>query len=191
MDGQPDRNQVTLLLNASMRGESEALEALLPLLYEELHALAARRMSAERRDHTLQPTALVHEAWLKLVDQRVQTWESRDHFLAIAATVMRRILVNHAEARAAAKRGGGRGRVTLDESIEALSERADDLLALDEALKRLAVAFPEQARMVELRFFAGLEHAEVARVLGVSTRTAERGWRLARAWLERELASGS
>lgn len=183
------RSEVTRLLAASRQGEPEALEALMPLLYDELHALARRRMSSERKDHTLQATALVHEAWMKLADQR-EDFESRDHFMALAATVMRRILVNHAHAKHAQKRGGELERVTLDESSASLAGAALDVLALDEALAKLSVAFPEQARMVELRFFAGLENADVARVMGISTRTVERGWRLARAWLQRELGGG-
>lgn len=187
----PHRPDVTQLLVASRDGDAAALDELLPLVYDELHALARRRMAGERGSHTLQPTALVNEAWLRLVDQREQGWESRGHFLAIAATVMRRVLVNHARDKSAVKRGSGRRAVTLDEQALDLAERSDDMLALDEALTRLAVAFPEQARMVELRFFAGLEHQEVADVLGVSSRTAERGWRLARAWLQKELAGSA
>jgi len=183
-----DPRRVTQLLIASRDGDAAALDELLPLVYDELHGLARRRMAAERGDHTLQATALVHEAWLRLVAQREQRWENRGHFLALAATVMRRVLVNHARDKGARKRGGDRERDALDEAAEDLAGRADDMLALDEALQRLARVFPEQARMVELRFFAGLEHAEVGRVLGVSTRTAERGWRLARAWLRKELA---
>ncbi|RKY17973.1 MAG: RNA polymerase subunit sigma-70 [Planctomycetota bacterium] len=184
----PNIVQVTELLAASREGQQGALEELLPLVYDELHSLARRRMAAERGNHTLQATALVNEAWMRLVNQRDQNWESRSHFLAIAATVMRRVLVNHARSKHAEKRGGGREQVTLDEAATELAGRSGDMLALDEALSRLSGAHPEQARMVELRFFAGLEHAEVAQVLGVSTRTAERGWRLARAWLQRELA---
>ncbi len=179
---------VTQLLHRCRAGEDDALEQLLPLVYDELHRIAEQRMRAERGDHTLQATALVHEAWLKLVDQREQNWNDRGHFLAIAATAMRRILVNHAHARRAAKRGGERQRITLDASAAVLEEKADDMLALDEALTRMAVEFPDKARIVELSFFAGLTHAEIADVLGVSTRTVERGWRLARAWLRRDLA---
>jgi RNA polymerase sigma-70 factor (ECF subfamily) len=185
----PDPRQVTQLLIASREGQDGALEDLLPLVYDELHGLAQRRMAAERGSHTLQATALVNEAWMRLVEQREQNWESRSHFLAIAATVMRRVLVNHARDKGAQKRGGNFAKVTLDEAATELADRADDMLALDEALTRLSGAFPDQARMVELRFFAGLEHKEVADVLGVSTRTAERGWRLARAWLRKELAA--
>ncbi len=181
---------VTRLLQRCREGEGDALEELLPLVYDELHRLAEARMRRERGDHTLQATALVHEAWLKLVDQRERAWENRNHFLAIAATAMRRILVNHAHGHRAAKRGGDRARVTLDPSAAVLGERADDLLALDEALTRMADEFPDKARLVELRFFAGLTHEEIAEVQGVSVRTVERGWRLARAWLRRELSAG-
>jgi RNA polymerase sigma-70 factor (ECF subfamily) len=186
-----DPRRVTQLLVASRDGDEGALDELLPLVYDELHALARKRMSEERGSHTLQATALVNEAWLKLVEQREQRWESRGHFLALAATVMRRVLVNHARDKGAQKRGGDRERVTLNEAAEDLAERADDMLALDDALGKLSNVFPQQAQMVELRFFAGLEHAEVGKVLGVSTRTAERGWKLARAWLRKEMAVAS
>ena len=181
---------VTRLLHRCRDGEGDALEELLPVVYDELHRLAEQRMRRERGDHTLQATALVHEAWLKLVDQRERAWENRNHFMAIAATAMRRILVNHARDRGAAKRGGGSAQVTLDESSAVLEERAGDLLALDEALTAMAVEFPDKARLVELRFFAGLTHEEIAAVQGVSVRTVERGWRLARAWLRRALSVG-
>ena len=185
-----DASDVTQLLIASRAGESGALDRLMPLLYDELHRLAAARLRSERADHTLQATALVNEAWLKLVQQREQSWANRAHFLAIAATVMRRVLVNHAEARRAEKRGGGRAPITLTETAAVVETRAADLLDVDAALQRFAELDPEKARLVELRFFAGLTDEEAAQVLGVSTRTVERHWRLARAWLRRELAPG-
>jgi RNA polymerase sigma-70 factor, ECF subfamily len=185
-----ESSDVTQLLLASRAGESGALDRLMPLLYDELHRMAASRLRGERADHTLQATALVNEAWLKLVQQREQSWANRAHFLAIAATVMRRILVNHAEARRADKRGGDRARITLHETAAVLETRAADLLDVDAALKRFAELDPEKARLVELRFFAGLTDEEAAQALGVSTRTVERHWRLARAWLRRELAPG-
>lgn len=185
-----DASNVTQLLLASRDGEAGALDRLMPLLYDELHRLAAAKLRGERADHTLQATALVNEAWLKLVQQREQSWANRAHFLAIAATVMRRVLVNHAEARRAEKRGGGWAPITLTESAALMETRAADLLDVDAALQRFAELDPEKARLVELRFFAGLTDEEAAQVLGVSTRTVERHWRLARAWLRRELAPG-
>jgi len=185
-----DPSDVTQLLLASRAGESGALDRLTPLLYEELHRIAQARLRGERANHTLQATALVNEAWLKLVQQREQSWQNHAHFLAIAATVMRRILVNHAEARRAEKRGGGTPPITLHETAAVLEAPAADLLDVDAALRRFAELDPEKARLVELRFFAGLTDEEAAQVLGVSTRTVERHWRLARAWLRRELAPG-
>lgn len=180
-------SDVTRLLNRSREGEGGALEELLPLVYEELHRLAARRLSRERRDHTLQATALVNEAYLRLVDQRNQSWTNRSQFLGIAATMMRRILINHAQAHRAAKRGGDRQRVTLHEAVAVLEGRAADLVDLDAALDRLNARDEDAARLVELRFFAGLSNDEVAELRGVSTRTVERSWRLAKAWLRKEL----
>lgn len=181
---------VTLLLERARAGSADALGELLPAVYDELRSMAARQLGRERREHTLQATALVHEAWLKLVDQRAQDWQNRAHFLAIAATAMRRVLVHHAEAVKAAKRGGGRGRVTLTDRPGEVSEDPLDVLALDEALEALAQEDPRKAKVVELRFFAGLENREVALALGVTERTVERDWRMARAWLRRALAAG-
>ena len=158
-------------------------------LYDQLHALAGALMREERDDHTLQPTALVNEAYLRLVDQREQSWENKSHFLAIASTAMRRVLLEHARARMAEKRGGGAERVTLFEVSSAMEERPEALVALDEALEHFAEIDPQNARIVELRWFGGLEVSEVATLLGVSTRTVERGWRAARAWLRDRLAS--
>ncbi len=160
------------------------------LVQEELHGLAARHLHRERRDHTLQPTALVNEAYLRLIDQHEQNWESKNHFLAIASTAMRRVLLEHARARLAEKRGGGAERVTLFEVPSAMEEEPEALVALDEALEAFAELDPENARIIELRFFGGLSVVDTATVLGVSTRTVERGWRAASAWLRARIAPG-
>jgi len=184
--------EVTTVLDQVRAGDPGARERLVGLVYDELRRIAAGLMTHERDDHTLQPTALVHEAWIKLARQEDAHVADRAHFLALAATAMRRILVNHAEARRAHKRGGGGERVTLFEGASVFEERAEDLVALDEALERLAARDPQKARIVELRFFAGLTNEEAAEALAVSTRTVERGWRFARAWLAKELgATGS
>jgi len=183
---------VTGLLLAWGRGDQSAADRLVPAVYDELHRRAERAMRREGGDHTLQATALVHESYLRLVDQRRVEWRSRAHFFAIAATVMRRILVDHARARLAAKRGGGAAPITLAGAGEgAAADGADevDLLALHEALERLAVLDPEQARLVELRYFGGLTIDETADALGVSPATVKREWTLARAWLRRELGT--
>ncbi len=184
-----DTERVTRLLRQSRDGDSQALDELLPLVYDELRSLAEAHLSRERRDHTLQATALVHEVYLKLAGQEQQDFANCGHFLSLAATVMRRILINHAHSRRAAKRGGGMGRCTLFEAASVFEERAEDLLALDEALGRLAQFDPEKARIVELRFFGGLSTEEASGALGVSTRTVERGWRIARAWLAKEIGA--
>ena len=186
---EPD--DVTQLLAAVNSGDEEAADRLFPLIYDELRSVARRYLGRERSDHTLQATALVHEAYLKLVGQRDASWQGRSHFLAVAATAMRRILVNHAKAHRSAKRGGGRPRLALDEAAAVFEDRAGDLLELDEALTRLAALAPDQARLVELRFFAGLSVEETARLLGVSVRTAQYDWAMARAWLRGELADAS
>lgn len=175
------------LLERSRGGDARARAELLPLVYDELRALAAAQLGHERKNHTLQATALVHEAWIKLSGLDAAMIREHGHFLALAGTAMRRILVNHAAARNAQKRGGDRGRTTLFEAASVFDERADDILDLDEALTRLAAAEPEKARIVELRFFAGLSSEETAEALSISTRSVERGWRFARAWLAREL----
>jgi len=182
---------ITQLLVDSRAGNADALERLLPLLYDELRGLAARALSRERGDHTLQPTALVHEAWLKLVDQRQREWKNRSHFLAIAATAMRRILVHHAEAARAQKRGGGSARVEVTDVTGLGTTDRLDLLALDEALEDLARRDERKAKVVEMRFFAGLSEEEVALALGVTTRTIERDWKMARAWLRVALEPGA
>ncbi len=181
--------RITDLLSQSRAGDARALEELLPLMYDQLRALAEAHLRRERADHTLQPTALVHEAYLKLAGQDQHDFANRGHFMALAATAMRRILINHAHARNAQKRGGALERRTLFEAASVFEERAEDLLALDEALERLALQDPDKARIVELRFFGGLSTEEAAEVLGVSARTVERGWRFARAWLAKEIGS--
>ena len=167
------------------------LDALVPLVYDELRRLARSYLRRERPDHTLQPTALVHEAFERLVDQRNVEWEGRSHFLAIAAIAMRRLLLQHAEKRRAAKRGGGKQSLTLDDTAAALLGGEIDLgeiLDLNACLQQLAEIEPRHAHLVELRVFAGMTMAECATHLGTSLRTAERDWRVASAWLRRELA---
>ncbi len=183
-----EADDVTQLLAAVNSGDEEAANRLFPLIYDELRNVARRYLGRERAGHTLQATALVHEAYLKLVGQRDASWHGRAHFLAVAATAMRRILVNHAKAHRSAKRGGGRPKLALDEAAALFEDRAGDLLELDEALTRLARLAPDQARIVELRFFAGLSVEETAGLLGVSVRTAQYDWAMARAWLRGELA---
>jgi len=173
-----------------MDGDRQSLDSLLPIVYQELRRLAAAYLRRERPGQTLQPTALVHEAYLRLMKDRPDRWQNRAHFCAIAAHSMRQILIEKARARGAAKRGGARPRVTLDEGLVGTDERSIDLVALDEALERLAAIDAEQARLVELRFFGGLTVEETAEALGISPATVKRHWTVARAWLAREL-SGS
>jgi RNA polymerase sigma-70 factor, ECF subfamily len=187
-----EESPVTAALVAWGRGESGAADRLLELVYPELHRIAERQMRRERAGHTLQPTALVHEAYLKLVDQTRVDWRNRAQFLGVAAQAMRRLLVDHARGRARDKRGGGATLVELDsdaESAAAVAARSVDLLALDQALERLAELDPAQARLVELRFFGGLSVEEAAAALGLSTATAGRDFRSARAFLARELGA--
>jgi RNA polymerase sigma-70 factor, ECF subfamily len=183
---------ITGLLLAWGRGDRSAADALVPAVYDELRRQAERAMRREGDEHTLQATALVHESYLRLVDQRRVEWRNRAHFFAIASTVMRRILVDHARARLSAKRGGGVAPITLAGVARAGDDGTDDvdLLALHEALQRLAVLDPDQSRLVELRYFGGLTIEETAEALSVSPATVKREWALARAWLRRELASG-
>jgi RNA polymerase sigma factor (TIGR02999 family) len=181
-------HDVTRLLEEWNAGDASKFELVVEAVQRELREIAAAHLLRERRDHTLQPTALVNEAYLKLVDQRSRSFDSRRHFLAIASTAMRRVLLEHARARATEKRGGGVRRVTFFEAGSAWEEEPESLLALDEALLAFAAIDPENARIVELRFFVGLDVAEVAAHLGVSTRTVERGWRAAQAWLRDRLA---
>ena len=186
------RQDVTALLRAWSRGDAEAGERLLPIVYGELRRQAARLLRRERRDHTLQPTALVHETYLRLIEQHAADWKNRTQFFAVAATAMRRILVDHARRHGARKRGGSWDRISFDETRRAWPGPPDvDILALEEALDELAVLDPAKVRMVELRFFAGLDLEETAAVLGVSESTVTRDWRLARAWLFRRLGGPS
>jgi RNA polymerase sigma factor (TIGR02999 family) len=182
---------VTRLLNEAGAGDARgASELLLPLVYERLRALAARQMRHERADHTLQATSLVHEAYVRLVDtSKVQLWDSRWHFFAAAAKAMRRILVESARRKGRIKRGGGQQRVDLDTLKLTVGDAPDQLLALDDALTKLAVEHPEKARLVDLRYFGGLTHEEAAQAVGVSNSTADRHWAFARAWLYREMAA--
>jgi RNA polymerase sigma factor (TIGR02999 family) len=184
----PAPGDVTSLLLDWNRGRAEALEELMPVVYEELRRLAKAHLGRERRDHTLQPTDLVHEAYLKLVDQRHVDWKNRAHFFAVAARLMRRVLVDHARARLAQKRGGGATRVAFDETISLGTDASDVmLLALDDALTELGTLDVRQARTVELRYFAGLTVDEAAEALGVSGMTVKRDWTVARAWLKLRL----
>lgn len=184
--------EVTQLLLAWGAGDGAAGERLLPMVYAELHRQASRAMRREAGEHTLQATALVHEAYLRMVDQRRVEWRNRAQFMGVAAEVMRRILVDHARSRLAAKRGGGVQRVTLDEErndAAADAEAGLDILELHEALERLATIDPPQARVVELRYFGGLSIEETAEAMHTSPATVKREWAIARAWLRRELQS--
>jgi RNA polymerase sigma factor (TIGR02999 family) len=181
-------DQVTGLLRAWSDGDERALEALIPVVYGELRRLARLFMSRERHGVTLQPTALVNEAYLRLVDIRRVRWQDRAHFFAFSARVMRRVLVDMARSRASLKRAGGVHRVSFDEGLVAANEWSASLVALDDALDALAKHDERKSRVIELRFFGGLDVDETAEALGVSPRTVMRDWRLARAWLSRELA---
>jgi RNA polymerase sigma-70 factor (ECF subfamily) len=187
-DGDP--HEVTQLLAQLSRGDERAADQLMPVVFEEFRALAASYMAREGRDHTFQPTALVNEAYLRLVDQRQTDWKDRSHFFAIGAQAMRRVLVDHARAKRREKRGGSAQRVALQDDIALSPGREEDVLAVNDALERLAQLDPRQARIVELRFFAGLNVEEVAEVLGVSKRTVESDWTMVRAWLRKELGEG-
>jgi RNA polymerase sigma factor (TIGR02999 family) len=182
--------KVTSLLNDAAAGNPRASADLLPMVYEQLRALAGRRLRREQPGQTLQATALVHEAYLRLVDPaKVQRWDSRWHFFAAAAESMRRILVENARRRGRIKRGGGLGRVDLETLELTVDDPPDQLLALDEALTRLAEEHPDRARLVNLRYFGGLTHEAAAEAMGVSVSTADRHWAFARAWLYRHMAA--
>ena len=181
-------SEVTQLLHDWSAGKQEARDELLGLVYEPLRAIAGRHLNRERQGHTLQPTALVNELYLKLVDQRRVAWNDRAHFFAVAAQVMRRILVDHARRRNSDKRGGDLIPVTIGAALElAASSENFDVVALDAALEQLEKIFPQQARIVELRFYAGLTIDETAEVMGISPATISREWTMARAWLKRAL----
>jgi RNA polymerase sigma-70 factor (ECF subfamily) len=175
------------LTDSGRSGGQSSRDELVPVVYQELRRLADNYLRRERPDHTLQPTALVHEAYLRLADQDDVRWQNREHFIGVAARMMRRVLVDHARGHKRGKRGGGSFKVSLAEADRALKIGEVDLVALDEALKRLAVKHPQKSLIVDLRFFGGLSIEETARVVGVSDSTVERDWRFARAWLLREM----
>jgi len=178
---------VTRLLVAWSKGDRDALEELIPVVYGELRRIAGRYLRHERPDHTLQPTVLVHEAYLKLVDQDRARWQNRAQFFGVAAQLMRRILVDHARMHAAAKRGGGMTPITLVDVAGASPSGGIDVIAVDEALTRLTSLYPEQGRLVELRYFGGLTIEETGEAMGISPATVKRQWTVARAWLLRHL----
>src|SRR5687767_2234078 len=183
------QQNVTQLLIGWSKGDKEALDTLMPVVYDELRRQAARYLRRERVGHTLQTTALIHEAYLRLIDQKNVHWQNRAHFFGIAAQLMRRILVDHARTRKRAKRGGSDIRVPFDEA-NAMAQGQDlDIVALDEALERLAEIDEQQSRIVELKFFSGLTVEETAEVLGISPATVKRDWSMAKAWLHREIST--
>lgn len=182
---------ITVLLNDLAGGNRTVVDALLPEVYDELRRIASRQLAGERNNHTLNTTALVHEAYLKLVRQDRSTWQNRAHFFGVASMAMRRILINYAKKRLTEKRGSGMAAVTFEESVLAGEARAEELVALDEALTRLEAISERQAQVVTMRYFGGLKQAEIAEALGVSEPTVRRDWRFAKAWLTRELGPGS
>ncbi len=179
---------ITGLLRRWSNGEQAALDELIPLVYEELHRLARHHLAGERQEQTLNTTALIHEAWLRLITVKDTSWQDRAHFFALCAQLMRRILVDHARARRRVRRGGAAQRVSFEQSLLASDERAPPLEALDDALNTLSELDPRQGRVVELRFFGGLSTQETAEVLKISPESVKRDWRLAKAWLMRELS---
>lgn len=185
--GEPDQGDVTRLLEEWTRGDRDALNRLMPLVYGELRRMSSHYLRGERKNHTLQSAALVHEAYLRLVGRQNVHWKNRAHFLGVAAQVIRSILVDHARARAAAKRGAGAVTLTVNELSAVTRQPEVDVIELDTALNRLAHVDPQQSRIVELRFFAGLTNEETAEVLGVSASTVKRDWTHARAWIYRAL----
>jgi len=187
----PKQHEITQLLAEWSDGNQSALDELYPLVYDELHRLARRYMSRERKGHTLQTTALINEAYVRLVDQRNVHWANRSHFFAISAQIMRRILIDHARRHAYAKRGGGAQQVSLDEAAIVTRALGSDLLRLDEALKSLAEKDPRRSQVVELRYFGGLNNEEIAGVLHVSENTVTRDWNMARAWLYQQLTESA
>ena len=184
----PSQQEVTQLLADWTDGDDGALDKLIPLVQPKLHRLAHHYMSRERTGHTLQTTALLNEAYLQLVDDSTRNWQNRTHFMAAAAQLMRRIMVDHARERCSLKRGGGALKVTLDDAALVTEKRSEELLALDEALERLAAQDPRKSRIVELRYFGGLTEEETAAFLKLSDRTVRREWRMARTWLYRALS---
>src|SRR6266581_2345133 len=185
---EPSSIDVTLLLKRYGNGDADALAELIPQVYDELHRLASCYLHGERVDHTLQTTALVHEAYLRLVDQKQVEWNNRNHFFGVAAQMMRRILVDHARKHVSLKRGGSFSRISLEEAAVFSRERPRELIAVDELLTRLASLDPQGSRIVELRFFAGLSLEETAEVTGLSTAKVRREWSAAKAWLTREMS---
>ena len=181
---------VSALLVRWRNGDPSALEDLTPVVYRELRQIAAAFLWRERKGHTLQSTALVHEAYIRLVDRRTVPWQTKSHFLAVASQLFRRILVDHARKRSRHKRGGGAERVVLNEQLEVSDQRGLDLLRLDDALQSLAALDPRQSRIVELKFFGGLDVEEIAEALRISPATVKRDWTTARAWLLREMSGG-
>jgi len=188
MNEPPD---VTEILRSWSSGDRDAEARLFPLVYDELKLLARSYLRKERSEHTLQPTALVNEAYLRLIDQTRVDWKNRSHFYGIAAQIMRRILIDHARAQASGKRGGAAQKISLDDATISVNQDATELLALDEALTRLAAIDPRKERVVELIYFAGLDQKEVAVVLEVAEKTVQRDWQMAKLWLLRELSAGA
>ena len=184
-------HEITQLLAEWRDGNQEALDELYPLVYDELHRLARRYMSRERKGHTLQTTALINEAYVRLVDQRSVQWANRSHFFAISAQIMRRILIDHARRHAYAKRGGGARQVSLDETATVVLGDLSEFLRLDEALKSLAELDPRRSQVVELKYFGGLNNDEIAGVLKISKNTVIRDWNMARAWLYGQLTGSA
>ena len=187
---EPSSGEVTQLLKAMHDGDATAAETLLPLVYAELHRLARAYMRRERPDHTLQATALINEAYLKLLGEHVD-WQNREHFIGLAAHVMRRVLVDYARAHNAERRAGGLERVEFHDDLALSPERLDEVVLLDDAMTRLAVHSPRQARVVELRYFGGLSVEQIAAVLDIAPRSVKRDWSLARIWLFRDLRPGA
>ena len=183
----PAPQEFTQLLVNWRNGDKSALDEMTPILYEELRRVARRLLSAERPDHTLQPTALVHEAYMRLIDQRAVDWRNRAHFLGVAATMMRRILINHAKAHQAAKREGYAAAISLEDALGVFTNPQVDLLDLDNSLDRLTKLDPQQGKVVELRYFGGLSIEETAEVLGISPATVKREWGTARLWLRQQM----
>ena len=187
----PRQHEITELLAEWRDGNQSALDELYPLVYNELHRLARRYMSRERKGHTLQTTALINEAYVRLVDQKNVQWANRSHFFAISAQIMRRILIDHARRHAYAKRGGGAQQVSLEEAATVAPDLGLELIRLDEALKTLAEMDPRRSQVVEMRYFGGLNNEEIAGVLHVSENTVTRDWNMARAWLYQQLAESA